>query len=452
MNRKLSDFSEEMLAALKEGRIDDVLSRVTDEVLKVIAQDDSHGRVYSCPEFDHICQVAGHTQRGAQVGARRDHSAILATAMASTGGHSRVILEIALAAPSPRTTILLTGLNNDGLEDELRGMLLPDGVDLQIAPIAGHAHRLRWCQEQLARIKPTTTYILQHHWDSIIPAVAQPDLTGKLIYYHNCDHSLALGVHIPSAIHIDFNTKSFYRCREALNIYTNQLWPLAARSSAIKPRFLNNGPLTTACCGGYEKFETPHLSRAQTYSISYDEMVQRVLSTTEGLHLHIGPLSDSMLTSISNRLSQGGIDKTAFRHIPFAPNLGQALITAGVDVYLGSMPRGGGKATVEAMAAGLPLLIHSNYRSIFMSDENEVYPGARIWRTLGELDAGLQWSKVELQQHSREALRFAQANHSPERFASALRRTLQGRVDPSLPQRPRHRPNLLQAYWDEQDA
>jgi hypothetical protein len=88
---------------------------------------------------------------------------------------------------------------------------------------------------------------------------------------------------------------------------------------------------------------------------------------------------------IRQGLAASKLPSDRFVHIPFVPSLWSALIEHAVDVYVGSFPLGGGRATVEAMGVGLPLIVHSNYHSHFLSVEFEVYEGAMIWRHPSQL-------------------------------------------------------------------
>jgi len=141
-----------------------------------------------------------------------------------------------------------------------------------------------------------------------------------------------------------------------------------------------------------------------------------------------------------------------FVNIPFVANLASALLEYEVDVYIGSFLQVGERATVEAMGAGVPLIVHSNYRTVFLSSENDCYDGAMIWRTPAELVGHLhQPTEQELRRHSQKARRYFEENHSPETLRERIRATFEG-ANQEVPARPRYHPDMLQACLDEQSA
>jgi hypothetical protein len=160
-----------------------------------------------------------------------------------------------------------------------------------------------------------------------------------------------------------------------------------------------------------------------------------------------------MLGEIDSVLTAAGIDPARFELVRYVPSLPAALRDLGIDLYMGSMPRGGGKATVEGMAAGVPLLIHSNYRTIFYTDQNEVYPSAFIWQSLEELETHLgTLTPAILAKHAAKSLAHYEAHHRPELLGKSIAEALEGKPAASPKHRPRHRPNALQTFLDERAA
>jgi len=97
------------------------------------------------------------------------------------------------------------------------------------------------------------------------------------------------------------------------------------------------------------------------------------------------------------------------------------LIDHDVDLYMTSFPYGGGKSQVEAMAAGLPVLVHQNYRSRFLSGIDIGYPGTLSWETPHELTKLLgSIDRTLLETHSEWASRHFQKHHSEAAFREAV--------------------------------
>ena len=308
----------------------------------------------------------------------------------------------------------------------------------------------------IAAIAPRKTYMMLHQFDAALVAAAQPAFTGQLVFLHNCDHSLSLGVHIQHAVHADFHRKGFFRCRverasPGYQIAPGYMIPMTAEDIGTRRggRFMQRGHLTTCTTGGIEKFSNMHYLERRPYLYQYPKMVSLTLAASRGTHIHIGPLPDEMITQIRGDVASLGLPENRFVHIRNVPSVWQAFLDEAVDVFLGSIPYGGGRATVEAMGAGLPLVIHSNYSSEFLCVECEVYRDAMIWRNfdqfrqhVGRLDPAI------LERHSALSRAYYEDFHAPRWLEEAL-----ARIDRGLPQ-PEPEPlawrgDLLQNFIDE---
>src|SRR5262249_39879898 len=118
----------------------------------------------------------------------------------------------------------------------------------------------------------------------------------------------------------------------------------------------------------------------------------------------------------------------------------------------GSFPWGGGRTVVEAMGAGLPLIIHSSFYSSFLDSEAHVYDGAMIWRQPAELAAFL--SKLEgpqLIEHARRSRAFYEAHHRSDLLRAAIELENAG-GEPQPPARPVRAVSRLQDFLDEREA
>lgn len=450
MYRSIADFCETVLQKVPTD-IDQALWDVVRLVDAINCQHDSVARIFACRDLDRVCQVLGALLLPTgqlALEQKNDHIVYLATGLAPTGGHTRVILDLIQSESAAKKTVIISN-TLPNTHKSLSGH--HTDATIEIAPENGTiSSKVRWVQERLAALRPRKTYLILHPFDAVHVSAAQPELVGHLIFLHNYDHGLALGVGLDHATHVDFHAKGFWRCREVECVHDSNIIPLAAEDQghrANRPFFVS-GHLTTCCAGGLEKFEFDRLRNPWRYRYDYKEGIAEILGVTKGTHVHIGPLSSPTLDQIRNTLVQSGLAPERFVHIPQTPSLWKALLHYAVDVYVGSFPYGGGRATVEAMGAGLPLLIHSNYRSHFLSVEFEVYDGAMIWRDYPELATHLRNMNVErLQEHAQRSRRFYEQHHTLQRLSEALARVADG-VVPDVP-KPCFLPNLFQCYLDE---
>jgi len=391
-------------------------------VLEVISRQSSIGRVFSSRQLDLATVEIGArlTEDIQSPHKRNDHIVYLLSQVGQFGGHGRVLADLIAAERASRKTLLLSHVL-PSMSSEY-DIFLRAGISVEVAPDGDLAQKALWVSQRLAHIAPRKSYMMLHQFDSALVAAAQPKFTGSLVFVHNCDHSLSLGVHIPHAKHADFHRKGWLRCSSERLENSGFVIPLTATD--IGPRnkqFMQRNRIKTCTSGGFEKFTNHHYIEPRPYLYQYPEMVGVVLQATGGPHLHVGPLPDEMLQEIRRRIDLLGLPPDLFVHIPNAPSIWELLVRENVDLYLGSIPYGGGRATVEAMGAGVPLLIHSNYRSEFLSVEFEIYREAMVWRTFDELRAhlgGLTSQKLSRQSAASRA--YYQKHHAAKRLRKAI--------------------------------
>jgi hypothetical protein len=260
---------------------------------------------------------------------------------------------------------------------------------------------------------------------------------------------------MPHAIHADFRAKGFLMCKELSDVGTSHLVPLVAadRGHRIGSRFPRHGPLRTCSSGGPEKFSNHHYPEPVQYRYGYAEGVGEILKATGGTHIHIGGLPERMLRDIRQTLAALHLPADRFVHIPFVRSVWQALLDNAVDVYIGSFPYGGSRTTVEAMGAALPLVIHSNYRSEFLSVEFEVYEGAKIWRGFDELAGQLaEFDSEQLLQHSLLSRAYYETHHTTAKLRQALARIAANLPSEAQPARYRYQSDPFQSFLDDGPA
>ena len=447
-------FCENVRSMAKQGLLNDALQSVAQFVDQITARGSSWGSVFSSPELDALCQELGRLPPTSPEKAIDEEQAVfLVTAVADLGGHTRVLMDLTSADPGRKITVLVSNILNNLTAPSVKEILhkLSPCIQVELAPHKEMDATLKWLQDRLQLLRPARTYILQHPFDSVIVAAVQPELVDKLFYYHHCDHTVALGVHIPHATHVDFNSKGYHHCRTVNGVENNIYWPLVADAPArrTQPQFMASGKITTATSGGFPKSDTSYLIEQIPYRHNYISLLPLIMKASGGEHHHIGPLPCHVLAEIEEQLKSHNIAIERFIHTPWVENVGSELIQRHVDLYVGSFPLGGGRATVEVMGAGIPMLLHENYVSAFFTDIAEAYPQALRWRTPDELESAISGITPDLlADHFAHARAFYESQHQPAHLKKAVRETLNGNPPPPPPPPPHHHPNTLQRYLD----
>lgn len=419
-------------------------------VLEVISRQSSVGRVFSSRQLDQTAiQIGARLTEDIQPPLKRkDHIVYLLSQVGQFGGHGRVLADLIAAEQASHKTLLLSHVL-PSMSSEYDAFIRA-GINVEVAPSGDLAQKVRWCSQRLASLAPRKCYMMLHQFDSVLIAAALPKFTHELIFVHNCDHSLSLGVHLPHAKHADFHRKGWLRCSSERQQNSGFVIPLTATDAGPRNKHFMKGERVKTCAsGGFEKFTNKHYIESRDYLYQYPEMVGVILQATGGPHLHVGPLPDEMLQEIKQQLELLKLPPDRFVHIPNVPSIWELLVKESVDVYLGSIPYGGGRATVEAMGAGVPLLIHSNYRSEFLSVEFEIYREAMIWRTFGELLTHLtSLTSQKLSRHSAASRAYYQKYHAAKQLRKAL--TAIGHNRPKVaPAQFRVTTDLLQDFMDK---
>jgi hypothetical protein len=311
------------------------------------------------------------------------------------------------------------------------------------------SEKLEWLLKRLWNLAPTTLVLLTYNQDSIGIAAAHSHIADKVVFIHHGDHHLALGVTCEDFIHVDPHNIGFFHCKEALGIKNNYYWPLTVNCELVAPKsthFLVDACIVTCSSGRAEKFD------ADNYLYDYFLVIPKLLASTGGRHIHIGNLTADMEKKLQRGLSEACVDPERFIYIPWVPSVAKALIEHKVDLYISSFPIGGGKATIEAMAAGIPLLMHQSYRSRFHGGADLAYPNAWIWRNESELiEIVSKINAADLQHHSVLARVHYSKFHTERTLIEATDFSKNQQID-IIPKLREYTDDGLQRFLDEMTA
>lgn len=426
----------------------DVLRHFVELVLNTPGNE---ARVLSSDALDALVRYVGENWRRAHprepAPAQPGRSVILMTEALGHGGHIEVVKDLVRTGALGEVTVVLTDTFGRA-QDQDNGLATLPGVRLEVVAGTTSQQRLERLDEMLHALAPGRIVVMVHHQDSTaVAALHAGQSAGEVLFVHHADHNLCLGASERRFRHVDLHPMGFHDCRERHHP-ANLYWPLVVRTpelDALARGFLAGGAVTTGTSGREAKFDATH------YLYDYYELLPRMLLATGGRHVHIGPLSDAALERIRAGLQAAGIEPSRFRHVPWVPSLATALVQEGVDAYLPSFPLGGGKSLLEAMAVGIPLLMHENYRDRLLSGVDLGYPEAWVWRDEAELlDALRRLDRESLESHSRRAREWFRSHHHEQVLAAAL---ASGGDNAALvaPLRP-YAGNELQAFLDRTDS
>lgn len=445
-------LEEEVLKKIEQADLDAALKLIKDFVKIVVNDPYGVATVFGSERLDRLClaigkAAGGNTKRSTagdeESEKKGEYVVTIATELSRYGGHTHVIRDLIKSQAEKSHIVLLTDLFN---KVDINRMIdwFPSNVELRTAPRGIRIKKLEWLIAQLDTIKPAQIFLFNHHQDAITISGVQPWLgSTKVIFYHHADHNLCLGVHLPKTIHIDSHNLSFYNCRMHEELKDNRYLPLVVEDKmphSANRKFLFDGILRTCSSGTYIKFNP-------SYMYPYKELILKRLALAKGVHFHIGDLPDNVLGSIRNRLVSEGIDSSRFIHIPWVQSLLSSLIEHHIDLYINSFPLGGGRASIEAMGSGTPLLIHQSNVSRFNGFIDSAYPEALVWRNPAEFyDQICSLTPQILTEQSGYARQYYESYHLPSLMASELNNIISGKKSFEPPPLKPYKLDYLQRY------
>ena len=389
-------------------------------------------RILGSPTLDALCtELGAAVLSGVRTAGGRNgivtgtHAIYVCTETLNSGGHTRVVSDLIRAAPEFTHHVVLTNLwERPQLFTEEFELL---GAKITILKKGNMLEKLRLLTSFLNDFEQARVILLNHHQDSIAAAAVGASARHERFFIHHCDFLFCLGLYLPGVAHVDLHTMGYHDCRSTLKLDHNIYWPLTCDDGTVKRvgDFLGDGRLVTCCCGAGHKF-------TGSYPIDYFDTIVEILKTTSGKHIHIGPIDDRNKRRMLEQLAANCISPDRFQHIAHVPNLRTALLDLKVDAYLVSFPIGGGRALIEAMSAGVPVVGHLHHHNNVLGGTDLLPEIAPVWSSVPELLSHLR----SLEQNNLAALSAAsRARYEAFHHPRLLARGLAGEMLPPPPRR-----------------
>lgn len=399
-----------------------MLLEITNLVIAMVNDPRARGVVFGSAEMDRFCQAAGAMSAqqlalSPPVAYNEQLAVHLVTEVYdSQGGHTLALKDVIRARPDLVHVVIVTNLHDRKLPLESFNRDMERPVQVIGAPALSLPDKLRWLQMQLATLKPGLLTLFNHHYDVAAIGAAQPGVARETVYFHHCDHDMALGVFLPHALHVDCTHLSHYQCRHHLGVGRQAYWPLVAPDQGARAghAFMAAGELLTCAHGSANKF-------LATGRYGYFDVLVRRLTDVGGAHIHVGTLPPEQLAALRARLDAAGVDPARFRHQTPVPSLWTWLRESAVDLCLSSFPVQGAKGIVETMGAGIPVLVQQSTFARLHSTRDIAYPEALWWETPDDLVRVLrEVTPALLNEQAQASRRYYDTWHHPRELSYAV--------------------------------
>jgi hypothetical protein len=330
------------------------------------------------------------------------------------GGHTRLLEDLINAQPDVEQHIIWTyGESADKEANNMAEVLrVKEGLYTLQALHGVPVERLRSAFVHLAALSPDVLIHLGHPNDPIGIALMQPDIARRRLIIHHSDCNFALGRSLKGTVHVALGQHFQDFARREWGLKTVRL-PLTCAEPSVTggAGWTRDIPLLTVTSGWWSKFV---LDRRPSY---LDVLTAR-FAAREGTHVHIGFLVAEQKLCIEQHLERLS-SRDRFAHKEHVPHLATALGELPSAVYIDSYPIGGGRAIVEAMAAGLPICAARHDPNLDSS--SFCYPDCFWWDQpahLGTILAGLD--PATLGRHATLSRTHFERNHSQKVFRQRL--------------------------------
>ena len=365
-------------------------------------------------------------------GKRRQRVILLATLLSDIGGHSRLVEDIVRRFVGRMDIgLVLTGLTLN--EAPLtREAFDPSRLHIHCLDDDTHIERLHTGWDVIKSFAPDVIVDFSHPYDMICFALLHSAPARRKLHVWHADHSFALRPVDPETGLVSVTAYGEACARHyargtgqaVINLPMTCADPYAdVPEAAMSAGLRADDAFLTATCGSIAKF-LPKTVR------NYVDFIAARFRARGGAHVHIGPLTDDLKEAVTAAAVSARSSATV-RHLPYVESLSQTLALLKPDIYLSSYPVAGGKATVEAMAAGCAI-VHAVGHRVADGLDN-FYPGALNWRTLDEFEtclAGVTADTVDCQR--RLARAYFERAHAPALFEATLERLLSGAASESV--------------------
>ena len=282
-----------------------------------------------------------------------DRVAIVASQFYATGGHTRVARDVAAGlGPNNRPLLILTNMGDGSVQ--YRGLMSGPGLKTPFDEDAFLVLQARTLIERILELymmlkaaRVSRIVLMCHPFDVVAITACRP-FQAITDFLHHADHVPALGASLAWSGHVDLTYPCHRLCREAgvSAVYAG----MTSTLTDAPPHARQPGRLRLATCGDQRKYVDPAPHRWADWAVA-------ALALPGAEMRHIGVMSEDFQAQVHKALAEAGVDPARYVFTGMAPSLPAALVEHGPDVYVSSYPADGGKANLEAMLLGLPVVV-----------------------------------------------------------------------------------------------
>jgi hypothetical protein len=408
----IDEYVAYLAAFLERGNMEMFLKRLTELAAK-LAYGPLWGRALFIPELDELARKASLIITSKPNPPTNSKLVVhVATEIYPTGGHTRVIEDIAASLPEYRHVLIVTGMHEAHPDlaclkprfDEL-------SLSVRLLSASSRAEKATELSSLISALSPQAVMLLAHAEDSIANATVVGHSARRVLLLHLNDHRPSLGASRVDYTHIDMTPACHRICASRPHPRASLLNLTVKDIGTVQ--LVDRHPLIGATCGAPYKY-------AGSTEFSYAQLLAVLFSAGVGQILHIGEMPEVQKNQIRTEITTNGQDARRVIFLPNTPSLAAKLLEISPDLYLISHPVGSGKATLEALSVGLPTLHALPASTVPLLSLDMSFGTSVTISTLEQIPAAVRRLKTEKGTLAKRSRAVYEKHYSPAAFREGL--------------------------------
>ena len=280
------------------------------------------------------------------------------------GGVTSEIMDLIQMHSNQKVSIFIT--NREPVSDHAK-MLIKKYPNASIEEYPqGCEEPFTWLSHRVASIAPHKIFYYCSHAEVLAQAIADKSACENICLF-SFDHGFVTGLHNPNIERIAAKRPvDYHLIRKHFGTRVDYIpaWTPEAHARVANQYvpFKEHQNLITA--SGAARFYKIDGSSP----CSYFDLVANMLASTKGIHYHLGPIPKDQLDVLNSRLRSHGIPERNFIVVEWADSIPDFLLEKHIDLFIEPFPVVSYKMTLEALAAGVPVIAYRGLKRLSTTD------------------------------------------------------------------------------------
>ncbi len=400
----------------RSGNIAPFMNITANLFMKLAEHRGVHGKAYFEKGSDRRLEELAAWITKPHVGPTKTNTIVhVATEVYTLGGHTRLIEDIARALPERKHILIMTDTVGNFAEGRMQLGVLEErfkslNIEVIWLPKGEMLSRAIMLATLIANIAPGAIFVNLHPFDTVGYAGISGKSAPRVLLLHHADHYPALGSLRHDYEHIDLTSMCNSICKSS-ELKNTKVLPMTVADHGIAE--VNwNGPLVGAVSGTHTKFFGDVRGR-------YAQLAAALLSSGVQTIHHIGSTIPELINDIRHELQQANIAEDRYVFHGGVPSLAASLKEIAPNFILNSHPQGGGKAIIESISLGLPVMYYAP------PEKEAIFSGGEVgacatFRRLEDAGEAVQKIREKGEEVGRANRVLYEQNHKPEVFREFL--------------------------------